>query len=972
VRIWFGLLWLSLALFADEPRLVIDSGGHQAVIRFVAFTHDGKYLVSAGDDKTIRIWDIATGKTIRIIRGQIGDGDEGKIFAAALSPDDRYLAVAGWLNATLHSEVIRIHDFQTGNVVALLKGHTNVVESLAFSPDGRYLASGSGDNTVRVWDVATKEAVHVLSGHQDDIYAVAFSPDSQRVVSSGLDKTLRLWDVSSGQLLKEMTGHREPVLSAAFSSDGRYIASGSMDRTIRLWDSRTGEFIKQLATLGGEARGLSFSPDSGMLLTGSVFGDKICHVFEVPSGREVTSFAGHKNIVLATAFSPDGKLAATAGGDQNEVYLWNATNGEVVQRLVGAGQPVWSVGFARDGNSVAFGDSLRAVTQNNLGPLQKTLLLAQGKDVGVSLGESVQSERQFVRAEDRLRDLSLNVKPGKIPETDVLEILRSGKLEHEISRDSTSGFRHTAYSLSPDGALIASGGDNGFLTLYSTSTGQRTAECVGHTSEVWAVAFSPEGKALVSGSYDQTIRLWDVSASSCRNLVTVFVGSDNEWVAWTPQGYYTASANGDKYIGWHVNQGLDQQAKFYPVAQYQKQFYRPDIVAEFLKARDIEVADRTANEKRGGEVRTEKVLGPTDVATNPPPHIVIVEPFDERATANEPLYRVRAVATSDLPVTKFELLVNGASFAGGASGVLKGSPTERQLEAEVPLQPGANKLSFIASNAKAESAPKERVVTYAPRPGSGKMEKPKLILLAIGISKYEHPTFKLDYANKDALDIERTFLGQRGHLYSEVIAKHLVDSEATKENILDALGWLNDQGSDEDIRLVFLSGHGGLDAYGNYYFYAVNHDPRRDPESRDVRWETLLERLTSPKRKAVLIVDSCHAAAVTGGPRPRGDVDFEQVLRDMKSKFRGLFTLAASMGTESSVESTDWQHGAFTKALLDALRNQNEQGKVLSTDDVTNEVKELVKKLTHDEQHPKSTYTETLTEFPIFWVGSAR
>jgi WD40 repeat protein len=950
----FVFLLLSPVLLADEPRLVIDSGGHQATIMFVAFTRDGKYLVSAGVDKVVRIWDLASGKTIRAIRGQDDDGPVGMIYAVALSPDERYIAVGGSLDTSSNAEVIRVHDFHNGEVVALLNGHTNVVNSLAFSRDGRYIASGSSDGTVRVWDVDARKSVFSLSGHQDAVEAVAFSPDGQRLVSGSRDKTLRLWELSSGKLLKEMTGHRGRVRSAIFSPDGRYIASGGVDRSIRLWNGKTGKFVKDLARQASLVTGLSFSPDGRTLLTGAGDGDLTCHVFEVPSGRTIASFSAHKNIVPATAFSPDGKLVATAGGNQHEIYLWYPTNSKIVRELVGAGQRVWSVGFAADGKSVAFGGTWKQHDDNNHGPLERTILLGLNQEDGVGLGVSLPAEEQFVRAQNRAGDVTIRVKQGEVYETNALQILRSGKVFHEIPRDSGSGYGHGAYSLSPDGAMIASGGGGGVLTLYAAGTGEPAASCVGHTSEVWAVAFSADGKTLVSGSGDQTVRLWDASPTACRNLLTVFVGTDNEWVAWTPQGYYTASANGDKYIGWHVNQGLDHQAKFYGAAQFQKQFYRPDAVAEFLISRNIDVAVKTANKRRGGERHTEKTLGPVDVARNPPPVIAIAEPFDNEVTTTESTYHVRAVAASTVPVSGFEVFVNGVSAGRTNAG---------RLEADVPLQPGQNKLSFIASNAKT-SQTETRLVTYK---GTGKMEKPKLILLAVGVSKYEHPRFKLDWADQDAIAIEQAFLSQNGILYSNVVPRHLVNSDATKDNILDALKWLNEEGSDDDIRMVFLSGHGGL-SYGNYYFYTVNHDPAKDPESRDVRWEALLERLTSPRRKAVLMVDSCHAAAATSGVRERGEVDFEQVLREMKSKFRGLFTLSASMGTEQSLESKEWQHGAFTRALLDAMQNAAAQGKVLSTDDITKEVKDRVKNLTKDEQHPRETYSETLTGFPLFQV----
>ena len=438
---------------------------------------------------------------------------------------------------------------------------------------------------------------------------------------------------------------------------------------------------------------------------------------------------------------------------------------------------------------------------------------------------------------------------------------------------------------------------------------------------------------------------------------------------------YTASANGDKYIGWYVNQGLDRAAQFYPTAQFQKQFYRPDVISAFLRTRNIESAVKMADTARGSEAVSAKVLGPADVLNNPPPRIVVAEPFAERAIVRDNPFRVRAVALADLPITGFEVLVNGTCQVGCGAGALGGAQPELRLEAEVVLQPGENKINFLASHAKATSPAKEILVTWQPRPGEGKRDRPKLIVLTIGVSLYENPRFKLGWAAKDALDVENALLSQKGNpLYSDVLHHHIVNGEVTAKRILDELKWLNDQGGDDDIRVVFLSGHGGLDKFGNYYFYAVNHDPA-DPAYNDLRWQTLLERLTSRNRKAVLIVDTCHAGAVVDGPvadpQARGDVNFDAVLSEMKSKFRGLFTLAASMGTESSWEKKEWQHGAFTKALLEALSDGAAAGKVLSTDEITNHVKEGVKALKVD-QHPTSTYTPSLTSFPFFLVREQR
>src|SRR5215471_12422995 len=152
------------------------------MIRSMMFTRDGKYLVSAGDDKAVRVWDVSTGRIVRVLRGQIGEGNEGKIYAAALSPDNRYLAVGGWLANDNNS--IRIHDFQSGQVFTLLKGHEDVIYGLAFSPDGRHLASGSYDKTVRIWDVETKTSMPLKPLFGGPIFGVAFSPDGKLLVAA--------------------------------------------------------------------------------------------------------------------------------------------------------------------------------------------------------------------------------------------------------------------------------------------------------------------------------------------------------------------------------------------------------------------------------------------------------------------------------------------------------------------------------------------------------------------------------------------------------------------------------------------------------------------------------------------------------------------------------------------------------------------------------------------------------------------
>ncbi|OAI51804.1 hypothetical protein AYO44_04870 [Planctomycetaceae bacterium SCGC AG-212-F19] len=296
----------------DEPASAVPPaggpvfGGHTAAILAIAFSSDGKLVLSGSDDRTVRLWDLATGRELRRF-----EAHRGGVATVAFSPDGKWAASAG------HDRVLILWRVADGKELRRMTGHTDPVTALVFSPDGKLIASGGTDRTVRLWDAASGKEVRGFTGHEGKITSMAFAPDGKTLASASHDHTVRLWDIETGESLRVLHGHTGPVYAVAFAPDGRAVAAGGNDKMVRIWAVQTGQEVRRLEGHTNAVIRVAFAPDGKTILSGSSryqTVDQTIRLWDVATGKMQRSYGGaDRNRVSCAAFAPDGKTALTDG-----------------------------------------------------------------------------------------------------------------------------------------------------------------------------------------------------------------------------------------------------------------------------------------------------------------------------------------------------------------------------------------------------------------------------------------------------------------------------------------------------------------------------------------------------------------------------------------------------------------------------------------------------------------------------------
>jgi hypothetical protein len=435
------------------------------------------------------------------------------------------------------------------------------------------------------------------------------------------------------------------------------------------------------------------------------------------------------------------------------------------------------------------------------------------------------------------------------------------------------------------------------------------------------------------------------------------------WILWTPSGYYDCSVAGEDLIGWQLNHGLNAAGDFFPISRFRGAFYRPDVIAKVLETADSDQALAMANQESGRPAATHAEM----VQRFLPPVVTVLTPMDGATTSSQEVkLRVSVRTPNDAPVTGIRARAEGRPLAvtmakepaaGKGASTGKGSVPasiassgEQIRDISVQIPPHDVEIEVFADNRNAVSTPAiVRLVWAGESVAEPASRGPNLYVLAVGVSRYNNPDYRLEFAAQDATDFAQTMQAQKGAVYRDVRVTLLTDGNATHDRVLQGLEWLRTNVTPQDIGMVLLAGHGLNDKQGKYFYAPANIDLGTLTHT-GVVFSDIQRAMANIPGKAVFFVDTCHAGNALGGRR----VDMTGMINELSSAENGVVVFSASTGNQVSFEDAAWGHGAFTKAVLEGISGRadyNKNGRItVKTMDLY--LSDRVSQLTQGQQTP--------------------
>lgn len=884
---------------ASQPMLRIDPETHTAMVRAAAFDASRQRIYTASDDKTVRIWQLPDAQPVGTLRVPILDGAEGQLYALALSPDGRWLAVGGWTGWEWEQQAsVYLFDTETQALVRRIPVAPWTITTLRFSPDGQYIAVGlHGEGGLVIVQRESGARVAADPAYKSQVMALDYDRYG-RLFSVALDGFVRLYKQDHTLLARRaMASGKEPV-TLRVSTDSRWLAVGFGDapviELINAEDLSAAGQLKAASTSQGDVVVLAWSGD-GQYLYAS--GTQRSGANSVLQRWRLPAVAGTRPIHA----SARAQVIQAMAGRINDLVPMSSG-----RMLFVSDRP--SVGWVEASGKVR--EPVRAAQWHFAGAATRLLVAADGAQVKLSIPKQevlfsvpkaqldwaprnkspglrpplLQAKGWSVRVSSDRRALTLNGQPVALEEYEKVH-------SHAIAHDRSRVVVGTEWALR---AFDAQGAPTWMSRV---------------SSPVWSVNVSADGHVVVAALGDGTLRWFAMRTG--QELLSLFMHRNaSDWVAWVPGGSYASSPHGDRHIGWHINRGLDQSPDFVFAVQLERVLYRPDLIRAALSPQPAQATP---------QAKTAGAMSPEQMNRMAPPRVHLrllgIDPVKQvarvlvEAEKVGPAMRDLAVYVNGLPVT-----------AASDRGLRFGSSSQIRREYEIALSAPVNDIRVEAFTEVSMGLARTQVLmtgSAPPRPPRG-----NLYLLAIGASRFEHlpESAWLGFASKDADTFAATLKGLAGAPFEQRHVKTLsdtADERPTRRNILQALEFLKRATADDTV-VLFLASHGVSDAGGNYYFVPSDAQPADlngllaadDPQTL-LSWQVFFDVLRVVAGRRLMVVDTCQARGIEGRFDPNA-----LIKRSASSQFA---LMVASGADEESQEYDPVGHGLFTYGLLSSL-----------------------------------------------------
>lgn len=927
VSVLMGLLVVTPAIATEpttEPLLRLETGMHTATITRIATDAAGNWAVTASLDKTARVWEVASGRLVQVLRPPQDYGREGALHAVALSPDGTTVALGGWTGWDWDAKTsIYLFDRASGRFLRRLPGLPSTIYHLAYSPDGRWLAASLGNkNGVRLFDADSGVETMRDTDYGDSSFSTHFSFDSRRLVTSCDDGQVRLYAVETGRLrLLNSTKPGGVPFTARFAPNGRTIAVGFDDRSVvQVLDAETLSEVVRLSTAGIDNWGLNsvaWSADGRYLFAGGRW-------------RVEDKYPVRRWTVGAWTTFYDEPVA-----NSNVMDLLPLPDGGL---LFAASGPVWGV-LARDGRVRSRQDSVLA---DFMGQRDALRLSADGRRVRFGYRSGGEDARVFdltsrsISEDDRSLTVASTTAPGLTIEkwqNEYTPRLNGRPLilnQYEASR---------SLAIAPDGQSFVLGTEWN-IRRYNREGQQRWQQPA--PSIVWAVNLSADGRYVVASYGDGTIRWHHVEDG--REVLAFFPHADRQrWIAWTPEGYFDASPGADELIGYHLNRGRDQAGEFVQARQLRETFYQPGLIAHRLDADgDARVAEMV---KLRGDIR--------QLLSTEPPELELLSPHEGEIDGT---YRVKfRIKQLGQGAGRVVLRVDGQQLAGRwqAPALTPGGVVELPLE----LAEGIREVTAELIDGRGIGS--KPVTARIQVRGQPNAEPATLHVLAVGVTNYRDRAMAqgVAFAAKDAQDVA-TALDRGGKgVYRQVRTKVLSDTQAKRDDIRKAGQEMAQLVRPQDAFIIYLAGH-GISIDGDYYFlpWETRYTSHAALKEQGLSADMLRNLLAAiPASKVLVLLDTCSSGRFSLAPG-RGLDDKASI--DRLQRITGRALIAAAADEKMALEG-EGGHGVFTHTVLRALA-----GEANSNKDHYVDVSELAAYV--DQQLPQITKRKwNYEQFPV-------